>query len=97
MEQGRRPVADGGGTAPAIWGGGERVWELHYGERNLAAGSIWVEERRRRGLRVELGGGGGHCGAAGVLAQGEAWLWGKGSGVGGRGGFAAKGNEGEDS
>ena len=54
MEQGRRPVADGGGAAPVVRGGGERVWELHYGERNLAAGSIWGEEGRRRGLRVEL-------------------------------------------
>ena len=54
MEQGRRPVADGGGTTPAVRGGDERVWELHYGERNLAAGSIWGEEGRRRGLRVEL-------------------------------------------
>ena len=54
MEQGRRPVADGGGAAPAVRGRGERVWELHYGERNLAAGSIWGEEGRRRGLCVEL-------------------------------------------
>jgi len=54
MEQGQRPVAFGGGTAPAVRGGGEWVWELHYGEGDLAAGSIWGEEGRRRGLRVEL-------------------------------------------
>jgi hypothetical protein len=90
MEQGRQPVADGGGAAPTVRGGGERVWELHYGGRNHAAGSIWGEEGRRRGLRVELGGGGDHGVVAGVLAQGEARLWGKGSGVGGRGGFAVK-------
>ena len=68
VEQGRRLVADGDGAALAVRGGGERVWELHYGKVNLAAGSIWGEEGRRRGLRVELGGGGGHGGAAGVLA-----------------------------
>jgi len=68
VEQGRRPVADGGGAAPVVRGGGERVWELHYGERNLAAGSIWGEEGRRRGLRVELWGGGGHGGGGGTLA-----------------------------
>ena len=54
MEQGRRPGADGGGAAPAVRGRGERDWELHYGEGNLAAGSIWGEEGQRRGLRVEL-------------------------------------------
>ena len=58
----RRPVADGGGAAPAVRGGGEWVWELHYGEGDLAAGSIWGEEGRRRGLRVELWGGNGHGG-----------------------------------
>jgi hypothetical protein len=54
VEQGRRLVADGGGAALAVRGGGELVWELHYGEVNLAAGSIWGEEGRRRGLCVEL-------------------------------------------
>ena len=54
VEQGRRPVADDGGAAPVVRGRGERVWELHYGKRNLAVGSIWGEEGRRRGLRVEL-------------------------------------------
>ena len=68
MEQGRWLVADGGGAAPVVRGGGERVWELHYGERNLAAGSIWGEEGRRRGLRVELWGGGSHGGGGGALA-----------------------------
>ena len=47
-------MADGGGAALAVRGGGERVWELHYGVVKLAAGSIWGEEGRRRGLRVEL-------------------------------------------
>ena len=52
--QGAAAAAVAGGGATAVRGGGERVWELHYGERNLAAGSIWGEEGRRSGLRVEL-------------------------------------------
>ena len=47
-------MADAGSAALAVRGGGERVWELHYGEVKLAAGSIYGEEGRRRGLRVEL-------------------------------------------
>ena len=54
MEQGRRPVADGGGAAPAVRGGGEQVWELHGAMRKLSWGSIWVKEGRRRGFDGEL-------------------------------------------
>ena len=74
VEQGRRPAADCGGAAPAVRGGGERVWELHGAMRKLYWGSIWVEEGRRAGLHGELGRQ--WWGGDAVLAQGllgSAW------------------------
>ena len=49
-------VAGGGSLAWSRVGGWWRTAAapLHYGEVNLAAGSIWGEEGRRRGLCVEL-------------------------------------------
>ena len=40
----------------------------------MAVWLVWEEGGREGVLRVELGGSGGHGGAAGVLAQGEARL-----------------------
>ena len=48
----------------------EGAGELHCGEGKVAAWLVWEEGGREGVLRVELGGSGGHGGAAGVLAQG---------------------------
>ena len=50
----------GGGGGPVVRGGGERVGEHRWRPRELAAGVIGHEGGRRRGLRGNLGRGGGH-------------------------------------
>jgi hypothetical protein len=58
----------------------EGAGELHCGEGKVAVWLVWEEGGREGVLRVELGGSGGHGGAAGVLVQvgSSARLWGKG-------------------
>ena len=66
----------GGGSGAAGLGGGERVGEHQRRSRELATGSFWREEGWRRGLRGELGGGGGHGGRRwSFQAKGGARRW----------------------
>ena len=65
VEQGRRPMADGGGAAPAVRGGGELVWKLRGGERKLVGGSIGGEDGWMMGFTGEAWGGDG----AGLLQR----------------------------
>ena len=70
MEQGRRPVADGGGATPAALGRGERVGEHRWEVEKLARRLVDVGKRWRRGLDGGLGGGGGHGSRRSSGAQG---------------------------
>jgi len=68
-------MASRGGGALKGWGGGERAWEVPWGEVKLFPRSVGAEGGRRRGLRVEAVGGGNHGGQRLFWATSTASAW----------------------
>ena len=65
-----RSSCSSGGAAPGALVGGEKVGEMHYGERKLTVGLARAEVGRKKGLRGELKGEAAMAPAAPALGRG---------------------------